>query len=186
MISYIHGKIIYQKINYLFILAGAIGYKVFVIPTKDYKNDADISLFLHEHIAEDKDDLYGFDTAEELEIFEILISVSGVGPKMAMQILSSLTKKEIEAAISSGDMGTFQAVKGVGKKLAAKIIIELKRKIENKDIAGFDDLHIDSETEEALISLGYKKPEIKKVIDKLPKDLIATEDKIRWILRYNK
>lgn len=184
MISYIQGSIIYKKTNYIIILAGHIGYKIFIVPTEHFPVDTDISLFLHEHISEEKDDLYGFKTADQLDIFEVLISVSGLGPKMAIAVLSSLDKKAIETAIETSDVKVFEKIKGIGKKLASKIILELKGKIDFSQLEKTNNLYVnDTQTEEALISLGFKKPEINKILSSLPKDILTIEDKIRWALK---
>lgn len=184
MISYIVGKIIAKRANWVIVQAGSIGYKVFVLPTVHYDINADYSLFTHQHIREDRSDLYGFNTLEELEIFEILLSVSGLGPKMGLAILSTRTRSEIEQAIETGDVKPFQQVKGIGKKLAAKIILELKNKL---DLSGLDDklstAPTNTETEDALISLGYKKSEAQKMLANLPKDLATLDEKVRWVLR---
>lgn len=176
MIAYIDGKVIYKKANYVIVLAGSVGYKVFVIPTEHFSLDEETALFLHEHISEEKDDLYGFKSAEQLEIFQMLISVSGLGPKIAMTILSSLNKDNIESAIEAGNIKAFEKIKGIGKKLAAKIILELKGKIDLLALEDKSNIAVaDIEAEEALISLGFKKVEIDKILSNLPKDIITIE-----------
>lgn len=184
MISYIEGKIIHKKINYIIVLAGALGYKIFIVPTESYPVDSNIKLFLHEHITEDKDDFYGFKTADQLETFEMLISVSGLGPKIGLTVLSTMDKDKIETAIESSDVKSFEKIKGIGKKLATKIILELKGKIDLLELERKQGaIFIDTETEEALLSLGFKQVEIGKILSTMPKDILTTEDKIRWALK---
>jgi Holliday junction DNA helicase RuvA len=187
MIAYLSGKIIMHRSNWIIIDTGSIGYKVFVLPTAHYDIGENYSLYTHEYIREDRDDLYGFNTLEELEIFEILISVSGLGPKIGLMILSTRTKSEIEKAIELGDVKVFQSVKGIGKKLAAKIILELKNKL---DISQLDNLSgdksVDLETENALMALGYKKQEIQPMLKKLPKNIKTLDNKVKWVLKNNR
>ena len=184
MISYLSGQIITKRPNYIILKCGYVGYKVFVVPTEHYLKDDTLSLYIHEHITEDKNDLYGFKTIEKLEIFELLIGVSGLGPKIGMTILSSMDKSEIESAIELGDVKTFQKIKGIGQKMAMKIILELKSKLDLMELENLKNgAKIDVELEEALLSLGYKKKEISKVIDIVPQDLKSIEEKIKWTLK---
>ncbi len=184
MIAYLEGKIITKRLNYIILKCQTVGYKVFVIPTESYPDNMDASLYIHEHITEDKDDLYGFKSIGQLEIFELLITVSGLGPKIALTILSSMGQTEIEKAIETGDVKTFQKIKGIGQKMAMKIILDLKSKL---DLVELDNLkngkRTDTEVEEVLLSLGYKKQEITKIIDNIPADIKNLESKIKWALK---
>lgn len=184
MIAYLEGTIIVKNPNYIILKCSSIGYKIFIVPTEHYKKGEDISLYIHEHITEDKDDLYGFKTLEKMEIFELLLSVSGLGPKIGMTILSSMSKNEIEKSIESGDVKSFKRIKGIGQKMAMKIILELKTKL---DIIELDKLQgdkkVDTEVEEVLISLGYKQKEISKLISQIPNDISNLESKIKWVLK---
>lgn len=182
MIAYLEGKIIHKRLNWIILKCQSIGYKIFIIPAQKYKENQGYSLYIYEHIREDKNDLYGFKTIKELEIFEILLSVSGLGPKMGLSILTSLPVKEIEKAIEEADVKKFEKIKGIGKKLAAKIILELKNKVDFSQIDNKKYSNHDQELEDALASLGYKKNEITKIISTLPKDLKNLEEKIRWAL----
>lgn len=184
MIAYLEGSVIHRHANYLILKCGAVGYKIYISPTQNINLANTLSLYIYEHIREDRDDLYGFANIGELEIFEILISVSGLGPKMALSILSVMDKDKIESTIEKGDYKVFQEIKGIGKKLAAKIILELKNKIELSDIDKLQGAKkIDLETEEALLSLGFKKHEIQKIIDQMPNELRNITDKVKWALK---
>lgn len=134
----------------------------------------------------DKDiSLYGFKTDEEVALFRMMIGVSGVGPKTAGLILGSNGASEIVKAVSEADVAFFQKVKGVGKKAAQKIIIDLKSKVgglKDLDLAASggqekDDLYL------SLKNLGFSVVEIERVVIKIPVDLETVEDKLGWCLR---
>lgn len=184
MISYLKGKIIHVGLGWIILDIGNIGYRIYTIANCDLKIEKHIEFFTYQHIREDRSDLYGFTDISQLEIFETLISVSGLGPKMALSVLSQKSKSDIEKAIESGDYKTFQEIKGIGKKLAAKIILELKNKIEKADLDNLNDRDKkDSELEEALVSLGYKSKEAQKISSKIPENIIGLEQKVKWALK---
>lgn len=187
MISYLKGKIIHVGLGWIILDIGNIGYKVNIIGNWKLVIGNFTQMFVYQHIREDRSDLYGFTDISQLEIFETLISVSGLGPKMALSVLSQKNKNDIEKAIESGDYKTFQEIKGIGKKLAAKIILELKNKIEKADLDNLNGRDKkDSELEEALISLGYKSKEAQKISAKIPENLKTLEQKVKWALKNNK
>lgn len=141
-------------------------------------------LYIYHHIREDADDLYGLDTPEELQMFELLVSVSGVGPKMAMNILSTYDTAKINQIIINSDAGSLTAVSGVGKKLSMKMILDLKSKLDSGAINSFSDFDSSSqEVADALESLGYKRYEISQYLAKIPQELTTTQDKVKWILK---
>lgn len=184
MISYLKGKVIVLKNSQIILVVNDIGYRVAIKNSNNLNVDSEAELFIHEHIREDADDFYGFSTFEELELFEKLITVSGVGPKAGMAIMSTGSTEEIKGAIQSGNLAFFKSVSGIGAKVAVKIILELKSKISsvtNQDIvSGFDE---SSEVVDALVSLGYKKQELGKILAKMPSDMTNVEEKIRWVLK---
>lgn len=185
MIAYLSGKIIYKHAEYIILDVSGIGYKVYIIPTGNFPLDSKIQVFTYQHIREDRSDLYGFSEYKELEIFETMLSVNGLGPKMALAILSMLSVDEIEKAIATSEAKTFQKAKGVGKKLAAKIILELKSKLDVGDLEKLQaDDKADTELIDALVALGYKKNEAVKIASQVPNDLKNIQEKIKYALKH--
>jgi len=183
MIAYLSGKIVLSRQGYVILDTGGVGYKVFVSGI-DVADKDSVSLFIYEHIREDSDDLFGFKEYENLEIFTKLISVNGVGPKVAMTIMTVATSEKIVEAIISENLTFFQGIPGIGKKVAAKIILELKSRISGLEGSGVIG-KIDQEDEmiDALMSLGYKRVEVEKVLAKLPSNVKTAEQKINWCLK---
>lgn len=184
MIASIQGKIKFIKNNWLIIEAGGVGYQVF-LPQQKHKIGESADFFIHHHIREDSSDLYGFKTYEELEMFEMLLSVSGVGPKMALAILANNSPEKIKNAIIKNDFDIFSATSGVGKKIASKIIVELKNKVTNLDNLDLNQFDQDkSDLVLALESLGFKRNEIQANLKKIPDHLGNLDEQIKWFLRY--
>ncbi len=189
MIGSIKGKIILKKEKYLVVETSGVGYKVNVSPDTLSKlaprkssgqNDTEVSFWIHTHVREDALDLYGFLDHRELEFFEMLISVSGIGPKGALSILGITSIETLRKAISTGDTSYLTKVSGIGKKTAEKIIIELRDKIgEEKEGSS---LQGELDALEALKSLGYSQNEAREALKKVPAE-IDTNSKIREALK---
>lgn len=183
MISYLKGKIKISRPGFVILDIEGVGYKVFVVPQLEIAEKKEYELFIHHHIKEDASDLYGFLKFKELELFEKLLLVNGVGPKAAMTIISMAPTEKIIDAIVFEDSNFFQSAPGIGKKVAIKIILELKSKISNLKYSGSITGGQHQDIYDGLEMLGYKKVEIDKIINKLPKELKSSEDKIRWCLK---
>lgn len=196
MIAYLSGRLVFKDPTYVIIDVGGIGYQV-KISLQTYakiKDEEQIRLLTFLHIKEDAHTLYGFKEEVEKRLFLQLISINGVGPNTGLMILSSLSSDEIEHAILSGDVGTIQAVKGIGAKTAQRIILELKDKV-GKSISG--DLttplgflkssnKIREEALQALITLGFPKAVAEKNIAQVLKKTtgeISLEDLIKASLK---
>lgn len=184
MISYLKGKVKISRPGFIILDVSGVGYKVAVSPQISFIEDkSEYDLFIHHHIKEDASDLYGFEKFEELELFEKLLSVNGVGPKAAMTIISMAPAEKIIEAIISEDSSFFQSAPGVGKKVAIKIILDLKSKISNQKYTGNIGGGQHQDIYDGLEMLGYKKQEIDKIIGKIPAELKSSEEKIRWCLK---
>ena len=147
----------------------------------------DIKVYTHLHVREDVLALYGFMTPEELRMFETLTTVSGIGPKLGLAMLSAMTVEQLTMAIASGDAASLRQVSGIGKKTSERIILELKDKIESEILTmpaarlseGSNDVIA------ALVSLGYSVSEAARAAANIPSDKdLTVQEKIKAALRY--
>ena len=177
MYAYITGKIAEKSPTYVVLDNQGIGYFINItlntFTAIGEKEEA--KLFVHEQILEDAHNLFGFYSAKERDLFELLISVSGVGCNTARLILSSLTVNELSNAIANDDVKTIQAVKGIGAKTAQRIVIDLKDKLKKNDfpteIFAAPNNTIKTEALSALTILGFSKAAVDKALDKLLKQM---------------
>lgn len=188
MISSLRGKITRIWGNNCEIDVNGVGYLVWVGLNfnKNHHEDEDLKLQIYTAVSENDIALYGFETWDDVNLFKMLISVSGVGPKTAAQILGESKTLDLMKAIGQANVDFFQKIKGVGKKTAQRIIIDLKSKVGG---LGELDLTSDREVEKeddlflSLKQLGFDKNEIEKVVKKIPVDCIGLEDQLGWCLR---
>lgn len=189
MIGYISGTIKAIRKNYLIVATDHVGYKVFVTPhiSLALEPGKPISLYIHTYVREDQLSLYGFPTLPELEFFEMLISVSGIGPKMALSIMSLDSLEMIQSGIVNEDAAVFTKVSGVGRKTAERLIIELREKITSVSTTDRGDLSKLSQNQadvlDALMALGYSRTEARAAISQVPKDSLTSQDRIREALK---
>lgn len=160
MISQISGMLIEQKDKELTVDVGGVGYAIFTPPCKLIIGDK-ISLYTHLVIKDDAHELYGFQTQDEKDLFKVLISVSGVGPKTALQMLTLYTLPDLVRIIKTGDAKAIALVPGIGKKTSEKVVIDLKDKVEGFAIS---EHRASTDLVEALLSLGYKDAQIRPVV----------------------
>lgn len=184
MISSLKGKIDRVFGDYVEIEVGGVGYLVFV-GKKNYQIDDEVKIYTYMAVSENEIALYGFENWDDVNLFKMLISVSGVGPKTGAQILAETKSDLVIRAIGNADVDFFQKIKGIGKKTAQRIIIDLKSKIGG---LGELDLAADEEVKEdelwmSLKQLGFDKKEIEKVVKKMPAEIILIEEKISWCLQ---
>lgn len=187
MISYLEGKILEKNEKFFTINIGSVGYRVFShqrVLEKMPAIDQDVSIWTHLYVREDALDLYGFPDKEELEFFETLISVPGIGPKSALGILEVASVNNLKQAIVSEDETFFTKVSGVGKKTAQRLILELKNKLAKTTIPikGSDSAEM-AEAIDALVSLGYRERDIRKILQEVPKDVKGVEAKVKAALK---
>ncbi len=193
MFQYIEGKCAAVGQNIAVIDVNGVGFAVSTSMTTlgNLKAGERVKLYTYLSVREDALELFGFSSEEELRVFKLLISISGVGPKVALAILSVTTPSSLALAIATEDLKTLTNAPGVGKKLAGRIVLELKDKM-LKESAGFSsgELNVpvltgdgkESEAVEALMVLGYSRPEALKAIGGAPAGS-SVEDIIRYALK---
>jgi Holliday junction DNA helicase RuvA len=193
MIAQLSGTLIHKSPQYLVIDVGGVGYRVMVsLNSFSHLPDigAPVTIHTHTHLREDQLSLFGFTTIEEKNIFQKLITISGVGPKSALTILSGIPAGELRDAISREDSVRLQSIPGIGKKTAERIIIELKDKLLKEHPASeslsaasgarrfYDDVL------SALMNLGYQRPAAEKAMQRVPwNDMATLEAAIRATLK---
>ena len=178
MIALISGKIASKSISNVIIDVQGVGYRVFIPLTTFYElpeTGATITLHVHTNVKEDAINLFGFYTTQERDLFQLMISVSGIGPKMSMNILSGIPSQELLSAISDGNVNKLIRIPGVGKKMAERLILELKEKVIKKMMMEelpqanaqnrLDDMMAE-DVVSALVNLGYKSNVAKDALDK--------------------
>jgi len=185
MIAFLEGEILIKTDKFVILNVNGLGYKVFCSEStldKIKENNQKVKLYTHYYIKENIAELYGFTSFEEMSFFELLISVSGIGPKTALAILSAGSIDDLKASIASGQTSLLSKVSGVGKSTAERIILELRKKIQ---VSGTEVKKIvaDDEALEALISLGYSSWQARQALNQLPRNITKIEDKIKAALK---
>ena len=204
MFYYISGKLAHLENGFAVIDAGGIGYKLTISGTtydampanRSVKEPPEVRLYTHLAVREDDIELFGFATLSELSTFKLLISVSGIGPKAAMSILTLLTPEKFALAVCTDDKKTIAKANGIGPKTAARVILELKDKL-MKENAGMDltaDTPLEAtptvgkksklgEAVDALLVLGYTRSEATAALKEIPTDTLSLEEIIRAALK---
>lgn len=181
MIKTLRGKVIGKNPPQAIIEAAGVGYGVFMTldALEKVKINDEVLVYTYHQVAEDKQDLYGFTDPEQRDFFELLLTVSGVGPKSALSILGSNSTDVLRSAIAEGNAAVFANASGIGKKTSERIIVDLKSKIGIQPglASGYGD------TYEALSSLGYSASEVKRALASVPQDVKDTQEQIRLALK---
>ncbi len=185
MYYYIKGTLVQKSENYIVVDACGVGYMINT-SLNSIANSCDageqLTVYTYLHVREDVMELYGFTTTEEKAMFLNLLSVSGVGPKAALAVLSVTTPAQLALAVAAGDVKTITRASGVGSKMAQRIILELKDKLKNADIsadlAGLKDVPMTdslSEALNALVALGYSNADAKNAVEGIDGSLSVEE-----------
>ena len=190
MISSLHGRLESLGATWVVIDVNGVGYHVFM-PTSSLTAIGGVGERVNLHtelvVREDSLTLYGFTTLQELELFQIVTGVSGIGPKLGLAILSSMSVERVSGAIAGGDTDVLKTIPGIGKKMAERMVLELKDKIGANLIAA-GGIHLAPESGDvitALTSLGYSIAEAGRAVATLPADnKISLEEKVRQALQY--
>ncbi|MCK8827547.1 Holliday junction branch migration protein RuvA [Natroniella acetigena] len=176
MIAYLEGELIRTGIDYIVLNVGGVGYKVYIPASLSHKLPGvgnKVEIHTYNYVREDKINLYGFSTLQEMETFGQLLTVSRIGPQVALNILATISSRDFKAAIINGEVATLKKVKGIGNKTAKRLILELQEKVELDNIekeASFSQAGVDTELEdaiEALVSLGYQQSQARKAVLKI-------------------
>lgn len=185
MIYFIEGEIVFVSSRFVVIKSGGIAFKVFVHPeTIVNLNDQqkNIRLYVYLNVKEDALELYGFLTQEELEFFELLNSVAGVGPKSALALIGIGSIQNLKAAILSNKIEFLTKAPGIGRKTAERIILELKSKL-SKEEGIVETLESDLELENALVDLGYHKENIRKALKEITDKNAPFNERLKQALK---
>src|SRR5579863_6139607 len=172
MIGSLRGKLLEKRPNQVLLEVGGVGYQV-QIPLSTFAGlgvlHAEATLLIHTHVREDQLALYGFVTAREKHCFELLISASGVGPSLALKILSGMGLEELVPAIRAGDIAQLVRIPGVGRKTAERMVVELRDKLAAADVAEAGRpstrSQVESDVTSALVNLGYEAHAVEKTIE---------------------
>ncbi len=179
MIALVRGTLAYKSIDHVIIDVGGVGYRLFVPLSTFYllPESGEVTLITHTHVREDALLLYGFLTLEEKELFVLLIGISGIGPKVAVNILSHIPVGDLKRAIAAGDIKCLSGLPGIGKKTAERLVLELKDKV-----GPIDDLPgsngsaaaarqsaggLINDVISALVNLGYKENQARKILESM-------------------
>ena len=194
MFAYIKGSLEQKSNNYVVIDVGGIGYKIFMA-TKAIETLGEIGkvvkVHTHYYVREDNISLYGFNTNEELRMFELLLQVSGIGAKSAIAMLSEISPSSFALAVISDDISQLVKIPGIGKKTAARIVLELKDKLKTEEaITKTEEVKLSITNEEeiseaiaALQVLGYTKREIEKALENVDTKNLQLEEIIKQGLK---
>jgi Holliday junction DNA helicase RuvA len=182
MIALLSGKIAYKGISHIVVDTQGVGYRVFIPLTTFYElpeAGQAVTLHIHTSVKEDAINLFGFYTLQERELFQLMISVSGIGPKVAMNILSGISSSELLEAISGGNLAKLITIPGIGRKMAERLILELREKaikkmaVDQIPVTDARQKRSDMMREDvlsALVNLGYKANTAREALDKVARD----------------
>ncbi len=192
MFDYISGKVAAVGENRVVVDCGGVGFSLTasVSTCAECSRKSEVKLPVYLAVREDALELFGFASESERELFMLLIGVSGVGPKLAVTVLGGLSQTRLASAVASGDVAAISTVKGVGKKTAERIVLELKSKLPASLVAEsgvqLADMPVDKpaydEAVRALMSLGYDRKEAEAAVRKVPTDGMTTEQIVRAAL----
>lgn len=190
MIGLLEGELVVNNGDNCIVMTGGVGYLVYISDETSSdlipKENQIVRLYIHTVVREDTLDLYGFSTIQEKTFFEQVISISGIGPKSGLGIVSIAPLPQLKSAIASGDTSYLTQVSGIGKKSAQKIVLELQDKLSNEIIetGGSDNKHSeDREVLEALLSLGYSNHEARGAIKSIDQSINGMSDRLTACLR---
>ena len=179
MIALLRGELAYKSVDHVIVDTGGVGYRLFIPLSTFYSlpESGEVRLQVHTHVREDALLLFGFSSAAEKEMFTTLINISGIGPKLALNILSHIPVAELQGAVLAGDIKRLAALPGIGKKTAERLILELKDKLgpvaanapslQASTVANLAVNDPLADVLSALVNLGYKEAQARKSLEAL-------------------
>jgi Holliday junction DNA helicase RuvA len=188
MISFLRGRVLSKAANYLILDVHDVGFQIFA--GENFLNDlrvgSETEIFTHHQVREEASDLYGFKTLEDLELFELLLTVSGIGPKSALGVLTMASPADIKEAIIRGDANLLTKVSGIGKKTAERLVLELKSKViraggatltaNSAALTGSDEI-------DALMTLGYSLSEAREALNLIDQQITDSGERVKAALK---
>ncbi len=185
MISALSGKVLHKDLNNIVVNVSGVGYKVLVTTETALEAvpDSPISLWTHLVVRETSLELFGFLEKELLDVFELLITISGIGPKSALSILNVASPAMLRQAVASEDTTYLTRVSGIGKKNAEKIVLELKNKLKTTEKDRGMDQRSEGDALEALVSLGYSERDARDALKKVSKDIVGASERVKAALK---
>lgn len=188
MIAYLKGQVINKSLTHIILEVNNVGYRVFLNDSflQELSLDQEAEIYIFHQVKEDASDLYGFKDIADLELFELLISVSGVGPKSALGILNMAGGADVKEAILSGDAASLTKVSGIGKKTAERLVLELKTKVlklsDSKELLN-SSVSFGADEIDALISLGYSLVEARTALKSIEPSIKDSGERVRAALK---
>lgn len=189
MISYLIGTIHHALEDSFIIEVQGVGYEVFSTASmlQNMRSGEEAEVYIHHHIREDNQSLYGFSSLDERQMFRKLLSVNGVGPKSALAALGAAPLNELVRAIQNEDYSVFQSVPGIGAKTAKRVVLELKSKVEDVDtVPGNEGTRASSSRSDlldALEQLGYSSNEVAAMVRDIDLSVVSVEEAIKIVLK---
>lgn len=181
MIGSLRGRVLSRSALQAILEVNGVGYRVHASPNtlSHLSGVEEVLLYIHDHVREDARTLYGFLHEEELALFERLISISGVGPKAGLSILSVGSPESVRRAILNGDLALLTSAPGIGMKMAQKIVLELKGQLVDAEVGTGPD----REAMDALVALGYSLAQAKQALKAVPAEITDVSERVKEALR---
>lgn len=186
MISYLRGNLKYISEKFIILDVNGVGYRVFVTPrtlSNLKKKKKEIELFIYSYLREDTHELYGFLTFEELEFFEEIVGVAGIGPRVGMNIMAEASISKIKSAVAKSDFAFFDRIPGIGRKKAQRFVLEIQDKVKTISEKGEKESEIYKDALSALLQLGYKKREAERALQEVPEEIEEVGKKVKYALK---
>jgi Holliday junction DNA helicase RuvA len=182
VIARLRGRVVARAANGIVVDVGGVGYLVHATPSVHRLGDGEIVVETYTHVREDALQLFGFASIAERELFELLLGVNGVGPKVALAIVSGSTPAELTRAIARDDTKRFEAIPGIGRKTAQRVVLELKEKLAVADLGNVGASSGDMVARDALVELGWSIVDAERALADID-DTLSVEEQVRQALR---